>query len=172
MRIVAGKWAGRELTSPGGRVRPTAEEVRAAWLGSLAEDLQGARVVDLFAGTGALGLEAMSRGAHRCDFVENGSSAMHALKANIAALRVRDKTRIFRRDALAFATTAAAGAYDVALADPPYASAQLDRLVEIWQANPFSRVLSVEHGSNHALPGKPTQQRFGETTISTYEQAK
>ena len=84
MRIVAGKHAGRRLTSPGRRVRPTGESVRDRWLGRLAEELGGARVLDLFAGSGALGLEALSRGAKSADFVENGAEALHALKANVA----------------------------------------------------------------------------------------
>ena len=104
MRIVRGKWAGRDLTSPNDfRVHPTAERVRAAVLDLLAPDLRNASVLDLFAGTGALGLEALSRGAQRADFVETRPASLHALKANVAALRVRDCTRVFKRDALPFA---------------------------------------------------------------------
>jgi len=105
MRIVGGKWAGRDLTSPNDfRVRPTAERVRAALLDQLKADLPDARVLDLFAGTGALGLEALSRGAKSADFVEFRPACLHALKANVAALRMRDCTRIFKKDALPFAT--------------------------------------------------------------------
>ena len=83
MRIVAGKFAGRTLTSPQDqRVRPTAEHVRAGLLDLLAKDIPNARVLDLFAGTGALGLEAISRGAHRADFVEFRPASLHALRAN------------------------------------------------------------------------------------------
>ena len=102
MRIVGGKWADRDLVSPGGRIRPTAETVRDRWLTLLAGSLDGARVLDLFAGSGALGLEAMSRGASRVDFVENGSASLHSLKANVSAFRVTKKTRIFKRDAIPF----------------------------------------------------------------------
>src|SRR5687768_16000907 len=102
MRIVAGRWAGRELASPGGRVRPTSEELRATWLSALEADLANARVLDLFAGSGALGLEALSRGATSADFVENGAAALHALKSNVAKLRARQLTRVFVKDALDF----------------------------------------------------------------------
>jgi 16S rRNA (guanine966-N2)-methyltransferase len=107
--------------------------------------LEGASVVDLFAGSGALGLEALSRGAAKCDFVENNPAALHALKANIASLRARDRTRVFKRDAIQFAARCGEGAYDIALADPPYGSRKLDRIVHDWIAHPFSRWLAVEH---------------------------
>ncbi len=152
MRIVSGRWAGRDLLSPGGRVRPTAEGVRAAWLDALGDTVADARVLDLFAGTGALGLEALSRGAARCDFVENGSGALHALKANVARFRLKGRTRVFRRDAMAFARGLDAGAYDLALADPPYTSELARRLVEEWLERPFAPVLAVETDAEARLP--------------------
>lgn len=168
MRIVAGRWAGRHLTSPSGRVRPTAEEVRDAWLTGLEGELAGARVLELYAGTGALGLEALSRGAKRCDFVENNPSALHALKANVAALRVRDRTRIFDRDALRFIDRVPPQGYDIAFADPPYGSRQLDRLVGRWVEHPFSTILTVEHATGHELPPGGRSRRFAETSVTTY----
>ena len=89
MRIVSGKFAGRHLTSPGRSVRPTAEGVRDRLIGLLEADLPGTRVLDLFAGSGAIGLEALSRGARYIDFVENGAGALHSLKANVAALSLK-----------------------------------------------------------------------------------
>ena len=123
----------------------------------IAEDLAGARLVDLFAGSGALGLEALSRGAASCDFVENGAPALHALKANVAALRARDRSRIFDRDAIPFIERLDIGSYDIALADPPYGSRKLDRVVRRWQASPFSRILVLEHARDHA--GVPAGER-------------
>src|SRR5918993_5698 len=120
MRIVGGKLAGRDLTSPNDfRVRPTAEHVRAALLDWLAPDLPNARILDLFAGTRALGLEALSRGARTADFVETRPSSLHALRANVVALRMRDRTRIFKRDALPFAAALEEDAYDIVFVDPP-----------------------------------------------------
>ncbi len=166
MRILAGKYAGTDLVSPSGRVRPTAEDVRDTWLRDLAADLPGARVLDLYAGTGALGLEALSRGATFCDFVENGPSALHALKANIAATRSRNRTRVFKRDALRFIESIPDDRYDIVFADPPYESRQLDRLVESWRRNPFSRILTFEHATAHRFPGIGLARRFGDTTVT------
>ena len=171
MRIVGGKFAGRDLTSPNDfRVRPTAEHVRAGLLDMLAAQLPDARVLDLFAGTGALGLEAISRGARSADFVEFRPSSLHALRANVAALRLRDRTRIFKRDALPFAAALAPDSYDLAFVDPPYESRMLDRVIERWQASRFARVLAVEHARTHELPAAAGARRrtFDETTVTIY----
>jgi len=169
MRIVKGRFAGRDLVSPNdARVRPTAEHVRDALLDLLAADVGDARVLDLFAGTGALGLEAISRGASRADFVETRPSSLHALRANVALLRLRERTRIFKRDALPFAGALGEDAYDVAFADPPYESRMLDRVIDSWHARHFSRVLAVEHAATHELPRASTYRRFEETAVSIY----
>jgi 16S rRNA (guanine966-N2)-methyltransferase len=169
MRIVKGRFAGRDLVSPNDtRVRPTAEHVRDALLDLLAADLSEARILDLFAGTGALGLEAISRGAASADFVETRPSSLHALRANVALLRARERTRIFKRDALPFAAALEADSYDIAFADPPYESRMLDRVIDTWMARRFSRVLAVEHAATHVLPRASTHRRFEDTAVSIY----
>ena len=169
MRIVGGKFAGRDLTSPADfRVRPTAEQVRAAVLDALGPDLPGARVLDLFAGTGALGLEAISRGARSADFVEFRPASLHALKANIVALKLRDRTRIFKRDAVQFAAALGENNYDLAFVDPPYESRQLDLVIRSWEATHFSRILVAEHARTHALPPGAWRQAFDETVVTAY----
>jgi 16S rRNA (guanine966-N2)-methyltransferase len=136
----------------------------------LGPDLEKARILDLFAGTGALGLEAISRGARYCDFVEFGPSSLHALKANIAALRVREKTKVFKKDALPFAAALEPDRYDIAFVDPPYGSRQLDRVIETWQARKFSRILAVEHATTHELPRGYDKRIFGESAVTIYRQ--
>ena len=168
MRIIQGRWGGRQLTSPGRAVRPTSEEVRGAALEAVADELEGGRILDLFAGSGALGLEALSRGAAHADFVENGAPALHALKANLAALRVGSRARLFKRDAIPFVEALPALSYDVAFADPPYGSRKLDRVVARWLRQPFSRVLCVEHEKSHRLSGRATTLRFGDTSLRIY----
>jgi 16S rRNA (guanine966-N2)-methyltransferase len=169
VRIVGGKFAGRTLTSPQDfRVRPTAELVRAGMLDMLAGDLKDARVLDLFAGTGALGLEAISRGAKSADFVEFRPDSLHALRANVATLRLLRSTRIFKRDAIPFAAGLGDASYDIVFADPPYGSRQLDLIVESWQATRFSRILAVEHARTHELPKGAARRVFDETVVTIY----
>ena len=151
------------MTSPAKRIRPTSETVRDRWLGRLENDLEGARVLDLFAGSGALGLEALSRGAASADFVENGAEALHSLKANVAVLREKKRTRIFKRDAIVFAEALDEHAYDIAFVDAPYGSKKLDRIIRTWAACLFAEVLGVEHARDHALP---IEQLRGRTRLS------
>ncbi|HET8650877.1 MAG TPA: RsmD family RNA methyltransferase, partial [Gemmatimonadales bacterium] len=103
MRIVAGRFGGRRLVVPrDARVRPTADRVREAWMSILEPALRGARVLDLFAGSGALGLEALSRGAASVDFVELNGPSLKALGENITALDAGDLVTVHRGDALRF----------------------------------------------------------------------
>ena len=168
MRIVGGEWAGQRLTSPSGRVRPTSEELRERCMDLLGADLEDASVLDLFAGTGALGLEALSRGAARADFVENHPSALHALKANVAVVRARDRIRVFKKDAVPFLDALKEGAYDVALADPPYGSALAERVVDRWLEVPFAAILIVEHATDRPLAGRPRTYPAGDSSLSVF----
>lgn len=169
MRIVAGRFAGRELTSPADqRVRPTAEPVRAALLDELAPHLAGARLLDLFAGTGALALEAISRGAASADFVEFRPASLHALRANIVALRLRDRTRVFKRDAMPYAAALAPDSYDIVFADPPYEFRVLEQLLALWREHRFARILAVEHARDYRLPPGAFRRSFQDSTITIY----
>jgi 16S rRNA (guanine966-N2)-methyltransferase len=132
VRVVAGRLRGRRITAARGRAtRPTSDRVREA-LFSILGPVEGAAVLDLFAGSGALGIEALSRGAAAADFVETDARAMAAMEANLAALRL-EGARVHRRDALAY-LRGAPGPYDLIFADPPYSCAP--RL-----AGPLSRAL-------------------------------
>jgi 16S rRNA (guanine966-N2)-methyltransferase len=166
MRIVAGEFGGRRLTTPrDARVRPTADRVREAWMSILAEALPAARVLDLYAGSGALGLEALSRGAASADFVELNPPSLRALESNVDALGVAGRARIHRGDALRFAERLDAGAYDVAFADPPYSRDDATRLVALFRRTPFARILSVEHRAAERLEGDSTR-RYGDTALT------
>ncbi len=127
MRIVAGTFRGRPLVAPKGHlVRPTADRTRQAMFNVLehaawAPDLDGARVIDLFAGAGGLGLEALSRGAAACRFVEQDETALAAIRTNAASLGLADRVSLERRDATRLgAKPPAAPRFDLAFLDPPY----------------------------------------------------
>ena len=166
IRIIAGEFRGRRLKTPAGdKVRPTADRVREAWFNILQRSIGGARVLDLFAGSGALGLEAVSRGAATADLVEVHRASLAVVKANVAALEVADRVTIHRADALAFAGQLQPGQYDVAFADPPYASDAPDTLVALYRASAFARILSIEHAADRPIPGDDTR-RYGDTAVT------
>ncbi len=126
MRIVAGTFRGRPLAAPGhDGLRPTADRVRESIFNILAHgiesfDLTGVRVIDLFAGTGALGLEALSRGAAYCLFVEESAQARALIRQNVEAFGLTGQTRLFRRDACDLGPAGTMEPFGLAFLDPPY----------------------------------------------------
>ncbi len=136
MRIVAGELRGRRIIAPAGTVtRPTTDKARQATfnaLGSL-NVIVGARVIDLFAGSGALGIEALSRGAAHCTFIERDRFALDALRANIETLELGERTSVIRGDVLGFVNTA--GDATLVLADPPYNFVQWSELLNSLTAS-------------------------------------
>jgi 16S rRNA (guanine966-N2)-methyltransferase len=166
LRIVGGQFGGRRLVLPKDvRVRPTADRVREAWMSILGDALPGARVLDLFAGSGALGLEALSRGAHSVTFVELNAASLAALRENIASLGVNHSTTVYRGDAMRYAERLPEQAFDVVLADPPYGIDYAQRLVALFRRHPFARILSVEHPADLELAGGDTR-RYGDSAIT------
>ncbi|MDB4869228.1 MAG: methyltransferase [Gemmatimonadales bacterium] len=131
-------------------------------------DLPGARVLDLYAGSGALGLEALSRGAISADFVEKDPNSFRALQENIQVLGAGDSATAHRKPALAFAEGLGALDFDVAFADPPYAIGEAAKLAERWLDSPFSRVLSVEHAATSSMPAGGETRKYGTTAITFY----
>jgi 16S rRNA (guanine966-N2)-methyltransferase len=166
MRIVGGQFGGRRLVVPkDSRVRPTADRVREAWMSILGDALVDAQVLDLFAGSGALGLEALSRGAARVTFVELSPPSLKALEQNIIALGAQDAVTVQRGDAVRYAERLPLHAFDVVLADPPYSIDHAARLVALFRRHPFGRILSVEHRADLELAGDDTR-RYGDTAIT------
>lgn len=177
MRVIAGRLGGRRLKAPPGRVtRPTSDRVREALFSMLGE-VTGARVLDLFAGSGALGIEALSRGARRAVFVERDGMAARALGENLAALGIDAEEGEWRRiEAAQALRSARAGkeTYDLVFIDPPYGQArewaleleaQLPALLE-----PGARVI-IESDRREPLElemGVERQRRYGDTTITIH----
>jgi 16S rRNA (guanine966-N2)-methyltransferase len=155
--------------APAGKdVRPTADRVREAWLSIVQPELEAARVVDLFAGSGALGLEALSRGAAQADFVEHGGASLRALSRNIDSLGAGDRARVHRADALRYIMRLKVGAYDVAFADPPYGHGLAARVAEQWLETPFAPIIGIEHGRKEQLPEGGAVRFYGSTALTFY----
>jgi 16S rRNA (guanine966-N2)-methyltransferase len=174
VRVIAGRFGGRRLSAPrGARTRPTSDRVREA-LFSVLGDLEGARVLDLFAGSGALGIEALSRGAAEATFVDSAPVALRALRDNLTALEIgTDAAEVRRADARGFLRSArkAGREYDLVFLDPPYRRAaalarELDRDLPAV-LSPGARV-AVETGRQApldlALP-LLDERRYGDTLI-------
>lgn len=172
MRIIAGEWRGRTIRAPKGlQVRPTTDRVREAWMSSLGNRIPGARVLDLFAGSGALGLEALSRGAAEVVFVEKDRQALQALDANVGALGAGARSRIVRADVFHFLEGRGGALSDLALADPPYDQGLAARLLTTAARIPFARELWVEHRTGEPLPPLEglRSRRYGDTTLTIWE---
>ena len=131
----------------------------------LGEELNGARVLDLFAGSGALGLEALSRGAESATFVELNPPSLRALEQNISTLGAADAATVQRGDAMRYAERLGERAFDIVFADPPYTIDYAARLVALFRKHPFGRILSVEHPSSLEVGGNDTR-RYGDTAIT------
>jgi 16S rRNA (guanine966-N2)-methyltransferase len=131
-------------------------------------DLPGARILDLYAGSGALGLEALSRGAESADFVELGPASLKAIRENGSELGALSQMRIHRAEALRFAQKLAAGSFDVAFADPPYNLGIAPRLGAVWLRTPFARILGVEHDAHESMPAGGETRTYGGTAVTIY----
>lgn len=151
IRIIAGEWRGRRIEIPEGTaVRPTPDRVRETLFNWLQGSIDGARCLDLFAGTGVLGFEALSRGAAEVWFVERDATLVEALRATASTLGA--KPQLVRRDALAFLREPPSAQFDVVFLDPPYA-APLEPLLELLP--PWLRpraLVYVERPRSEGLP--------------------
>jgi 16S rRNA (guanine966-N2)-methyltransferase len=181
MRVIAGRLGGRRLQAPRGRstTRPTSDRVREA-LFSMLGDLRGSVALDLFAGTGALGIEALSRGAERVVFVERDRAAVRALQANLVALGLAAPEAELRvGDALAVLRTArgVGETYDLVFVDPPYRQTrelegELSALLPALLAPGARVVVESDRRAPAELPLEVVQaRRYGDTTITIHRHA-
>lgn len=185
MRVIAGSARGVTLRVPKGLgVRPTGGRVRTSVFSMLGERVAGARVLDLFAGCGALGIEALSRGAAWCCFVESARAAAAALEQNLAKTRLAERAEVRRADAFAVVPQLDAGwGVDVVFADPPYEMlrrrpARLLGLLEALAASPAvdpSVLVVVQHDSRTPLPDRvgplvvSDRRRYAATSVTWLE---
>ncbi len=168
MRIVAGRWKGHGLKRLKGRhVRPTTDRVREAWMSAVGARLVDASVLDLFAGSGALGLEALSRGAASVTLVERARGALNVIRANVERLGAAEECVVVADDVFRFLSRLTEPV-DLALADPPYGAGDAARLVERYLDSPFANELWLEHPFREDLPfpaGARTR-RYGDTALT------
>lgn len=175
-RIIAGSRGSRRIEAPSGaRTRPTSDRVREALFATLGAvaDVAGARLLDLYAGSGAVALEGLSRGAARATLVEKARGAVAACRRNAAALDFADACEIVAADVTTWLTTAEPAPYDLVFADPPYARSLTDDLAALtgrgWLA--AGAVVAVERASRDAAVDWPTgltplrTRRYGDTTV-------
>lgn len=133
----------------------------------LAPALPGATVLDLCAGTGALGLEALSRGAAHATFVERHPTSLAVIRQNIAQLDAGTEASVVRADALRYVGGLAAGAFGVAVADPPFATTLASDLAAAWLTTPFADIFAVEHDPRVLLTGGATR-RWGDIAVTFF----
>jgi 16S rRNA (guanine966-N2)-methyltransferase len=179
MRIVGGRFRGRALATPADdRTRPTSDRVRESVFNILAHGIpgfaiEGVRVLDLFAGTGALGIEALSRGATYCLFVEEGAEARALIRRNVEALALTGITKIFRRDATSLGPVSGRGSFGLVFLDPPYEQGLAERALASaasggWLGPGAIAVVEERKGTDIALPRgflALDQRSWGDTQV-------
>jgi 16S rRNA (guanine966-N2)-methyltransferase len=179
VRIVGGRLRGARLATPDGdRLRPTSDKVRESMFNILAHgiedfDIEGARAVDLFAGTGALGCEALSRGAAFCLFVDDAPAARGLIRQNIENLALTGVTRVFRRDAARLGPAGSVKPFDLLFADPPYGKGLAERALSEardggWLKPGAVCVVEERADAGFAAPEGFTpldERRYGDTAV-------
>ena len=183
MRVVAGTQKGRHIKNPQGwDCRPTSARVREALFSILSAHTAGAQVLDLYAGTGALGLESLSRGARHVVFVENQAKTVRLLRENIERCGYTRQCVVLTRDVETFLTAPPTWneppAFDLVFADPPYQRTDLTQFLERLSLSgtlaPAGRAI-LEHGTKRPVPprvgslAQTRQARYGDTTLTFYQ---
>ncbi|MFI5011869.1 MAG: 16S rRNA (guanine(966)-N(2))-methyltransferase RsmD [Hyphomicrobiales bacterium] len=179
MRIVGGRFRGRPISGPlSHAIRPTSDRLRETIFNILehahGDPVTGARALDLFAGTGAMGLEAMSRGASFCLFVDQGAEARSLMRASIEALGCGGQTRIFRRDATKLGEARPLAPFSLVFCDPPYGrglapQALSSALAGGWLAQEATIVVEEAAGAEFAFPegfGESERRVYGDTMVA------
>lgn len=175
MRVIAGEFGGRRLASVrSAGLRPTADRVREALFSILGDDVRGARVLDLYAGTGALALEAISRGARKATCVERSGAALDALERNVRDLGLGLRVRVQRGDALAYARRLRGGParFDLVFCDPPYADPLDPVLRDVVGESWWTTAAVLEHAASRRPDGPAgldaDTRRYGDSAVTIF----
>lgn len=177
MRVIAGKYKGRKLRAPENyEIRPTSDKVKEALFSILTGDVYGAEVLDLFSGTGALGIEALSRGAAGCTFVDSSRAAVSLIRENLENCHAEEETRLRTGD-VCKVLESLEGPFDIILADPPYNRGFPEKILTLIDENGLlaeDGVLVIEHSRREDLPEKTgalfreKKRRYGICELSVY----
>ncbi|MBD5139685.1 MAG: 16S rRNA (guanine(966)-N(2))-methyltransferase RsmD [Ruminococcus sp.] len=177
MRVITGSARGRRLSAPAGLdVRPTADKVKEAVFSVVQFDLAGSAVLDLFAGSGQLGIEALSRGAKSCVFVDSSRVSVETAKENIAAAGFKNESTVMNSDAEQYLRMCRQ-AFDIAFIDPPYKKGLIEKVMPLLCGHMSDRGIAVcEHEKGLELPEsfgelvKSKTYRYGKTEVTLYRQ--
>jgi 16S rRNA (guanine(966)-N(2))-methyltransferase RsmD len=183
LRVISGNLRGKRLFSPKGQeLRPTSDRVKEAIFDILQDQIQGQNVLDLFAGTGALGIECLSRGASKAVFVEESSESLSALRRNIEECRLKDKAEVLGRKVLpALKILEVRGeAFGLIFLDPPYDKGEARRVLEVLSRSSIltpGTLVVVEHSLSEGIDSIPSLQRvdrrkYGRTLVSFFRPEK
>ena len=180
MRIISGSARGRKLKEPLGMdTRPTTDKVKESLFNIIQFELEGRRVLDLYAGTGQLGLEALSRGAEHCTFVDQRRESAALVKENIRLCRFEDRAKVVQGESLSF-LSACREKFDIVLLDPPYAGDLLEKSLEILTGFDILRehgIIVCESGTEWSVPalappyGAGREYRYGQIKLTVCRRA-
>lgn len=176
MRVISGIARGRRLKSlEGNDVRPTTDKVKEAVFSAIQFDIEGRRFLDLFAGSGQMGLEALSRGAASCVFVDKNDAAIKVLRDNVSACGFENDSKIIKSDALSFLNTTNE-VFDIAFLDPPYLEGMLEKaLILVSEKMSSFGTIICEHPAEVKLPEQVAgflvyrKYRYGKINVTTYK---
>lgn len=175
MRIVGGNLGGRVLRAPAGAAtRPTSEKVREA-IFNILPDVEGGQVLDLFAGSGALGIEALSRGAAHATFVDFGKVPLGVIRGNLRDLGLEARATVVGGDAVAAAARPGPAPWNLVFIDPPYASDLAVRAASALDHLAADAMIVIEHDRRHAPPEslgslvRSDERRYGDTWVSFFQ---
>lgn len=155
IRVIGGEFGGRLLDAPAGRrMHPMGERIRNALFNSIGSEVQGAKVLDAFAGTGAVGLEALSRGASHATFIERDRLLQKILAGNIERLRVEDRTALIRSSVASWIDTIEEEKFDIIFVDPPYHDTQFSTVSRLFDLLKPGALMVLSHPGKGEVPAK------------------
>lgn len=174
IRVISGEFGGRKIEAPDGeRTHPMGERIRNALFNKIIDDIPGAEVLDAFAGTGALGIEALSRGAHTATFIEKDRVAQNVIAQNIATLGLEDRATLVRTTTLNWLETSGGREFDLILVDPPYHDMQLSTVEQLMGLLKPGALMVLSHPGRSESPTKPgvvvvDNRSYGDATLTFY----